>query len=438
MEANGNEVVGIPLPNLPLFLGENGIDLNGNVIPEAQIIRREVDQNMPCSQRSKSKLAILFCIVETFMSSLFAWIYLVSTDGSAPKTFAWKHLNQFFYISIANSTEGCRIFKKSIPFHRNSGIRPFLNSKDFCVMDKSTTICPYVLKNDYWLSVPMIPLLTFALPIILVLLIVVYVFGTQRITRDTLGKLLCPMYMICIINPLIFLFGWTKQFLQLVIGEGIKSDMLYGYDLMTPPDSISPQWELTQRNTECCGFNTFMDWNITGSKGLYPMSCCNTKEHECTIPPTRHQIWRKGCYADERNEFTFITGITILLLLFKLIVESVFFITVVDSRPAELQETSLVHCRHFSARAFGAMEITDVVTDNRIIVRVLNFRANLHTPHIERTYRFVELYVRSRGTTHGSVNILPINGTLEDIVIHQDQGHLGIFEITTVDNVVAE
>lgn len=59
---------------------------------------------------------------------------------------------------------------------------------------------------------------------------------------------------------------------------------------------ITQAWDLTQERLQCCGVDTWHDWNRYGP---VPESCCQElfggQRKECTIFPTITNLYNQGC-----------------------------------------------------------------------------------------------------------------------------------------------
>jgi len=161
-----------------------------------------------------------------------------------------------------------------------------------------------------------------------VILTVVSFFGICAVCTDNgcLFKSFGCLMMLVVIAE----FGIAIAILILKVDaeEAISSamkDSLKDYDPLVQSE-VTTSWDTIQRNLDCCGVDTYMDWknttfnhpeNSTTYGNNVPDSCCITESDGCgkdQLNPSTHgngTIYEKGCFKtfeDDIEDNAYIVG----------------------------------------------------------------------------------------------------------------------------------
>jgi len=134
----------------------------------------------------------------------------------------------------------------------------------------------------------------------------------------------CLIFMFCHCFVAGFLALISMIFLIPLTRKENEADFMYGRDFMSPPQNISPIWDITQISSQCCGINNYTFWDSDNSSGYYPMSCCDTLLYECKNFPTKDQVWKRGCYDIEFGKFPAEKWIFIFINLIQIVIGIIF------------------------------------------------------------------------------------------------------------------
>jgi len=89
-------------------------------------------------------------------------------------------------------------------------------------------------------------------------------------------------------------------------------------------------WDEVQTGLQCCGVNTWTDWQSVSTRGLklkaVPESCCKNRQEDCGKNPSQENLYSQGCFTALSNAFSnnlhYIGGTLLSVALAELIVIS--------------------------------------------------------------------------------------------------------------------